>query len=463
MSTHNSQIERSISRLNQTAYGTPRANSDAFRRIISDSANIAALTTNFVDDAGYDNGSDVKSDKWAETATAESTMTPDLCFQDIGFDLKDALGGYSVSGSDPYVHVFTPQDMNVSRQLPSRTGLEKYGGLLLRRIDDLVCTQFTVSAGKTGRIKVSVTRMGSGRYADDPAGYSSPAIVQDREWGYTSQAFFRLYDPSIGTNQVETATAVGTTTGIGNVEVTITASGLTGSPLTVIVPVANADTASAWASKVRTALRSNAVINAFAEVSGSGPSIILTKRKREADDATFNIALANGTPSPGITAAPTSASTTAGVVGDSQDFTCAIETWQLAINNPPAEEGYRVCSPYVIAGNPKSGQTRSELLVGARDLRFTYTARLLANDKARDWMQQGTDVALYIPIIGTESGDSHLIFTHTRAKIDQAQEIPDAGGGFIGIQGGVDLMSSGTGGTIPFTAELMNDVASYAS
>lgn len=463
MSTHNSQIERSISRLNQTAYGTPRTNADDFRRIVSDAAAIAAISTNFADDAGYDNGSDVKSDKWAETVDAQSTLSPDFNFQDIGYLLKDALGGYSVSGSGPYRHIFTPQDMNVSRQLPSRTSLEKYGGLKLRRIDDLVCTQLQITSNKMGRLKTSAQYTGSGRYADDPAGYASPSVTQDREYAYASQAYFKLYDPNEGTAQVETATAAGTATGNGNVAVTVTANGLAGSPVTVQVAILTGDAPSVWAEKVRTALRANVAISNFMEIGGTGASIVGTKRKREAVDATFNIALANGSPDPGITPAATSTDTTAGGAGDEQEYTCAIETWTLTLNNPPAEDGYRVCSPYVIPGNPRSGQTRHELLVGARDYRFEFTARLLAGDKARDWMQSGVDIALYIPIVGTEAGDSSLRITHTRAKIDSAQEIPDAGGGFIGIQGGVDLMSSGIGGLIPFTAELINGVTSYAS
>jgi len=57
-----------------------------------------------------------------------------------------------------------------------------------------------------------------------------------------------------GVNQVETATAAGTITASGNATVIVTGDDITGSPLTVSVAVLNADTASAWAQKVRTAL-----------------------------------------------------------------------------------------------------------------------------------------------------------------------------------------------------------------
>lgn len=460
MPTHNSQIERSISRLNETAYGTDRTNADDFRRIISASAGIAELSTQFDSDAGYDNGSDVASEKWATTVDAQVNFTPDFCFQDIGYFLKDFLGQYSVSGSAaPYIHTFTPQSMNTSRQMPSRTYLEKLGGLYIRKLSSIVGTQLTISGGKMGRIKTSAQYTGNGKYAIDPAGYSSPSVTSDREWAYNSQAFFRLYDNDDGTNQVETATAAGSVTGAGNINVTVTAAGMSGSPILVPVAVSGSETAAQWADKVRIALRNNLIISNFFAISGSSTSIVATARVRAANDATMNIAIAaNGT---GVTDAATSANTTAGVVGDLQSYTCDIETWNLTFNNPAADDGYRQCSDFVVSGVPTSGQARSEFLVGARSIKFDFTVRLQSGDKIRDWMQAGTDVTLEIPIVGIDSNNSSLRLTHTRGIIDSAQENPDVGGGFIGISGSVDLMSNS--GTFPFTGVLMNDVASYSS
>lgn len=138
-----------------------------------------------------------------------------------------------------------------------------------------------------------------------------------------------------GTAQVETATAAGTITASGNASVTVTSSGMTGSPLTISVPVILGDTASVWAGKVRTALAANATIAAGFTVGGTTTAISLTRLAAtvgglpiySANDGTLNIALANGTCT-GITAAPTSANTTAGVAtsgvklydGDGKDF-----------------------------------------------------------------------------------------------------------------------------------------------
>jgi len=130
-----------------------------------------------------------------------------------------------------------------------------------------------------------------------------------------------------GTAQVETATAAGTIggAGAGNASVVVTSAGMSGSPITLSVAVANSDTATLWAAKVRTALNANAVIAARFTVGGSTTAISLTRKATStytlngtsvpvypATDATLNISLDNGTCT-GITTAATSANTTAGV------------------------------------------------------------------------------------------------------------------------------------------------------
>ena len=139
-----------------------------------------------------------------------------------------------------------------------------------------------------------------------------------------------------GTAQVETATAAGTISGSGNASVTVTASGMTGSPKTISVPVLSGDTASAWAEKVRTALSADADVSELFTVSGSTTAIVLTRKPNQeipavpsyiVNDSSLNIALDNGTCT-GITPAASSADTTAGVAtfgcliydGDGKDF-----------------------------------------------------------------------------------------------------------------------------------------------
>ena len=115
-----------------------------------------------------------------------------------------------------------------------------------------------------------------------------------------------------GVNQVETATAAGTITASGNATVVVTGDDITGSPLTVSVAVLNADTAATWAGKVRTALTATSAITSLYTVGGASTSITLTRILDRYNDSTLNISLANGTCT-GITAAPTSVDTTAGI------------------------------------------------------------------------------------------------------------------------------------------------------
>jgi len=192
---------------------------------------------------------------------------------------------------------------------------------------------------------------GSVQIGDNPQTITFP----DANVGYSVRAFFAAGAPTFnlalttgattgstafvtGVAQVETATAAGTCTTSGDVTVTVTSAGMTGSPLAVTVPILNGDTASVWAGKVRTALTANATIAARFTVSGTTTSIILTRKPGEvltdgvntvnlfvANDSTLNIALAGPA---GVTTAGTSANTTAGTVtsgvyildGDAKDF-----------------------------------------------------------------------------------------------------------------------------------------------
>jgi len=119
-----------------------------------------------------------------------------------------------------------------------------------------------------------------------------------------------------GVLQVETATVVaaaGITTA-GDATVIVTAANLVGSPLTVSVPLLLTDTtATLVATKIRTALTAIPAITSIFTVGGTGADITLTAVKAIANDATLNISITNGTCA-GITAAPTSTDTTAGVL-----------------------------------------------------------------------------------------------------------------------------------------------------
>jgi hypothetical protein len=151
-------------------------------------------------------------------------------------------------------------------------------------------------------------------------GSASSAFTLNQSTGVTSAATTWV----AGTAQVETATASGTATSSGNVSVTVTAAGMSGSPKTISVPILINDTGSQWAEKVRTALAADADVSARFAVSGATDLIVLTRKPTKtiagsnvsvsfyaANDSTLNIALSAGTT--GVTSAVTSTNTTAGV------------------------------------------------------------------------------------------------------------------------------------------------------
>jgi phage tail sheath gpL-like len=123
---------------------------------------------------------------------------------------------------------------------------------------------------------------------------------------------------TVGTAQVETATVVGTiaSDGAGDAEVIVTADGMPNSPKTILVPVANSDTASDVAGKIRTALIADAdvgdVTTGFFTVTGATDKVILTAKTKAADDTELNISVDNGDCT-GLTPELTSADTTPGV------------------------------------------------------------------------------------------------------------------------------------------------------
>lgn len=129
-----------------------------------------------------------------------------------------------------------------------------------------------------------------------------------------------------GTAQVETATAAGTVSGDGNASVVITAAGMSGSPITLAVPVLNGDTPTVWAEKVRAAMRADSRITALFIVGGATTAITLTRTAKAGNDATLNISLATGTAT-GITTAATSANTTAGAAQGEAAADAVVAAW----------------------------------------------------------------------------------------------------------------------------------------
>lgn len=180
-----------------------------------------------------------------------------------------------------------------------------------RAYHGLQATAEPTSEGTTGTVTI-----GQGSAVTTLAGATNAIVLGiELDSTYDVEISCTTLIPTItgaGVNQVETATAAGTITASGNATVIVTGDDIVGSPLTVSVAVLNADTASAWAQKVRTALGAVSAITSVYTVGGSTTAISLTRIVKRYNDSTLNISLANGTCT-GITAAPTSVGTTAGI------------------------------------------------------------------------------------------------------------------------------------------------------
>jgi hypothetical protein len=116
----------------------------------------------------------------------------------------------------------------------------------------------------------------------------------------------------MGTNQVETAVVVITAVTAGNSNWTLTASGMTGSPITTVVALANGDSADTVATKAAAGMNLDSDITDLFSVVANGPNVIITRKVAAANDATLNLAYADDT-SDGLTDDATSNNTTAGV------------------------------------------------------------------------------------------------------------------------------------------------------
>jgi hypothetical protein len=97
-----------------------------------------------------------------------------------------------------------------------------------------------------------------------------------------------------GTAQIETAVVTVGTVVAGDITVTVTGALVTGSPLALTVAVAESDTASMVAGKIRTAMNVAGITTNYT-VGGADANVTLTAKVASANDATLNIAIDGGT------------------------------------------------------------------------------------------------------------------------------------------------------------------------
>lgn len=116
--------------------------------------------------------------------------------------------------------------------------------------------------------------------------------------------------------QVETMTVSnGAGTASGTITLTITASGLTGSPKAIALEVVEDDTASEVASKIAAALSEDTAVSELFDVTVSTANVVLTANDYRANDSTLSLTVAD-TDTTGVGAISSSTNTTSGVATD---------------------------------------------------------------------------------------------------------------------------------------------------
>lgn len=146
--------------------------------------------------------------------------------------------------------------------------------------------------------------------------------------------------------QQENIYVTGTIGTAGNATVIVTAAGMTNSPITLSVPVASGDSATAVASKINAALAQNSDITDFFTISAdNGRYVRLTAKTAADNDPIFNISMDNGTCT-GLTAIPTSTVDYAGNAGTKQVETLTVAgsisynwTYNLYYQSFPTRDG----------------------------------------------------------------------------------------------------------------------------
>lgn len=247
-----------------------------------------------------------------------------LDIDDIGADKAQDLTGATIDDQGVLVSTSEDRGADVAIGFRARKANNKYRYFWLYRVKFGIPATNLETKGDgikfaTPSIEGTVMR----RNKADARGYHpwKAEVSEDSEGigaNVISGWFSSVYEPdmlfALGQKQVETATVIGaiSSSGAGNATVIVTAVGMTGSPKTVSVAVANSDTAAQVAGKIRTALTNDTNVSAFFDISGTGAEIVLTRKTAAANDATMNVSIANGTCT-GLTSAPTSSNTTMGI------------------------------------------------------------------------------------------------------------------------------------------------------
>ena len=112
---------------------------------------------------------------------------------------------------------------------------------------------------------------------------------------------FTLSNTIGGTCQVMTATVATPSAADGDVVVTVTAAGMTGTPKDVTVTVANGDTVGDVAALLAAALAADANVGAYFDITAAGAVVTLTRKTHAANDPAMALEVKTDASNTGVT------------------------------------------------------------------------------------------------------------------------------------------------------------------
>jgi hypothetical protein len=199
MISHTDQRVFAGSRIPQTNYLTRTPSVAAnYKQVITTEQGFGSVKAKTNDNRDHANGKGQPTSQWVDSHETERKFEIQVCSEEIGRPLLDALG--KVVSSQPDAanvpaarrHLFTPMDLSLSKQLPARSFIEQDGDAIDRILCSMVAESLEISGDDIGRIMASVSYAGSGEIIE-PSGVVI-TLLDALHFFYNSQAVMTVDD-----------------------------------------------------------------------------------------------------------------------------------------------------------------------------------------------------------------------------------------------------------------------------
>jgi hypothetical protein len=203
--THGSQVISGLTRIPESAYGSPTADGVGnFVRLLLTERSMAKHTPGIKNNKGYANGSMFPNEQWIINNDIDRTLPFELSFNQLGRYLYLMNGADTISTPTGFTaagakrHTFQLMSLASSRQLPPYGLVEQSGSNRDRYLVSVVGEKFHLEGKGTDRVSGSIAVRGSGKI-NLASGISIPAF-DPHVYGMNSQAVITLDDGSTVVN-----------------------------------------------------------------------------------------------------------------------------------------------------------------------------------------------------------------------------------------------------------------------